>query len=244
MKIAGIEKCSLVDWPGKISVALFTPGCNLNCFFCHNRALLTSDADRDSHQPGAVLQWICDRRDFVDGIVITGGEPTIQPGLPDFIADIRLLGFGVKLDTNGTRPEVLSELLRAGLVDYVAMDVKAPRDKYNDVCDAEVDQAALDASIRLLTTSPVEHEFRTTVLPQFTEDDIVAIARRITGARNYVLQRLRPPIFADGHRDVRLEAKYQAPQWFERAMDRAVGFVRSCETRGIDELAFVTRRCA
>jgi len=195
-------------------------------------------------EPGEVLQWICDRRDFVDGVVVTGGEPTIQPGLAEFIADVRLLGFGVKLDTNGTHPEVLAELLQAGLLDYVAMDVKAPRDKYDEVCGTEVDQKAIDTSIRLLTTSRVTHEFRTTVLSQLNEDDIVAIARRITGAQNYVLQRLRPPTFEDGHRDVRLEAKYHPPEWFERVMDRAIGFVRSCETRGIDELAFVTRRCA
>lgn len=192
MRIGGITKSSFVDWPGRIAAVLFTPGCNLDCGYCHNRALLCRADAGTGHDPGLVLQWLATRQGRLDGVVISGGEPTIQPGLEDFIRAVRALGFAVKLDTNGTRPEVVRRLIDAQLLDYIAMDLKAPIAKYDAVCGVSVDQRALNETIDLLLHAGVAHEFRTTVLPGLTGDDLLAVARRVRGAHRFVLQQYRP----------------------------------------------------
>ncbi|MBX7259428.1 MAG: anaerobic ribonucleoside-triphosphate reductase activating protein, partial [Candidatus Hydrogenedentes bacterium] len=189
MNVAGVEKCSLVDWPGKMAAVVFAPGCNLRCHYCHNRATLCESPvllDRD-----AVLALLYERRGFLDGVVISGGEPTLQLGLTTFIDSVRAMGYPVKLDTNGTRPRVLQSLLETERLDFVAMDVKAPRHRYDEVCGVSVDQDAIDESIDLILRSGVAHEFRTTVLPDFTEEDILDIVERVSGAERYVLQPYR-----------------------------------------------------
>ncbi|HPS00447.1 MAG TPA: anaerobic ribonucleoside-triphosphate reductase activating protein [Candidatus Sumerlaeota bacterium] len=192
MKIAGLRKCSMVDYPGKMAAVIFTPGCNLDCYYCHNRFLLEENALQDEQDPQAVLAVLARRRGFLDGVVISGGEPTLQPDLERFILDVRELGFPVKLDTNGLRPDVLQELLQSRLLDYVAMDLKASRAKYRQLCGRNADVDLIDRSIRLLLESDVRYEFRTTVAPELDGDDLREMSEWIAGARHYVLQQYRP----------------------------------------------------
>jgi len=189
--IAAIVKCSLVDYPGKIAAVVFTPGCNLKCSYCHNRELITKDNKHRNTPASEILSWLKTRRGLLDAVVISGGEPTLQPDVSEFINDVKQLGFLVKLDTNGTQPDVLASLITQGVLDCVAMDIKAPKEKYDEVCCASVVQSAIEKSIRLLINGTLDYEFRTTIIPQLTLDDILAIGNRIRGAKAYVLQRCR-----------------------------------------------------
>lgn len=185
MKICGIQKNSFVDYPGKIAYVVFTGGCNFNCAYCHNRSLLGSPAVQ--YHPGTVLQEIERRADFLNGVVISGGEPTLQPDLLDFI---RAIPLPVKLDTNGSHPDVLETLLP--YLEAVAMDIKAPLDRYETVTQVAVDASAISKSIRLLMDSSLEYEFRTTMVPDLSASDIETIVRSIAGARQYTIQQYRP----------------------------------------------------
>jgi len=150
MKIAGIVRQSLVDYPGKLAATVFTQGCNMNCVFCHNRCLVGQRGHDPYQKEDEVFAFLQRRRKFLDGVVVTGGEPTLQPDLEGFIEKVKDMGFLVKLDTNGTRPEVLKKLFDKNLVDYVAMDVKAPMKKYHEICRSEVNEQALLESMKLL----------------------------------------------------------------------------------------------
>lgn len=192
MRVGGIVRTSCVDYPGVIAAVVFTQGCNLHCSYCHNRALMDVGKVTGDTTDTDVLAWLGTRQGLLDAVVVSGGEPTLQPDLADFIAEVRALGYLVKLDTNGTQPDVLASLLDKGLLDYVAMDVKAPVEEYELVCGGAIDQGAIDASIGLLLHARMSYEFRTTVLPSFTRGDLLAIGRRIAGAGRYVLQRSHP----------------------------------------------------
>lgn len=239
MQIGGVQKVSLVDWPGRIAVALFAPGCNLDCFYCHNRHLLEQDGPR-LLDADAFLDWLEGRQGLADGVVVSGGEPTLQAGLIDFIRTVKSMGFPVKLDTNGTRPEVLAHLIECELVDYVAMDVKASRATYDDICGAAVEETAIDASICLLRGGFVDYEFRTTCVPQLTEADMTDIARRIAGARLYALQQFRAHPCTECSSDPRLHDLPHDAAWFERVIEQIHGLVNLCITRGVEELAFAS----
>ncbi|MFO7974357.1 MAG: anaerobic ribonucleoside-triphosphate reductase activating protein [Candidatus Hydrogenedentota bacterium] len=232
MNIAGFDKLSTVDWPGCVSAVVFTPGCTMNCAFCHNRILLGNPTNA-GFAVEEVLATLKRRQGFLDGLVITGGEPTIQRGLEDFIRAVRELGFGVKLDTNGTRPEVVKHLIAEGLLDYVAMDVKAPWNRYEDVCGAPVNLDAVRATIRCLIEGTIPYEFRTTVLPYFQPEDIAGIAEIIHGAERYVLQQFRQ----DKEivlRDSRLAEPPHSAQWFaDRLAELRLRFP-DVSTRGVD----------
>lgn len=232
MKIAGLEKCSFVDYPGRLAAVVFTAGCNWDCFYCHNRSILGGDAVQAGIGPEIVLDTIETRRALVDAVVITGGEPTIQRGLPQFIRDLRARGFAVKLDTNGSHPTILRALLDEGLLDYVAMDIKAPLAKYPMFCGVEINQAALNESIDLLLLGGIPHEFRTTVAPQLTAEDIIAIAQSIQGADRYVLQQFRVPTGVA--EDARLRVAPHWHEWLNDVLQRLQGIVRQVETRGFD----------
>lgn len=228
MNVAGLQKCSFVDFPGKLSAVVFTSGCNLNCFYCHNRQLVREDATDTGHR--AALAWLADRRGLLDGVVVSGGEPTLQRGLDDFLQGARVLGFATKLDTNGTRPNVLRGLIEAGLVDYVAMDVKAPLQDYELMTGRGDLMEAVAESIDLLLEGRVDYEFRTTLAPPLETSDVVAIAQRIKGARRYVLQQYRRPVDA---------APFTQPQphadaYVFAAHNAVRGIVDQCEIRGLN----------
>jgi len=191
--IAGYHPTTLIDWPGRLAAIVFLPRCNLRCRFCHAGPLLGDPAEVVPLD--RILAHMADRKGWLDGVVVCGGEPTLWPALPDLCRRFRDAGLAVKLDTNGTRPEVLEGLLAAGLVDAVAMDLKAPLDaRYAEVSGVEeVDLDALGRSIALLMAGRVEHEFRTTVVPTLHgEEEIRAMGPEIAGARVWTLQPLEP----------------------------------------------------
>jgi len=246
MRIAGLEKCSFVDYPDCLSAVVFTPGCNMNCFYCHNRQLIagpqpaSTNCPAEPHSIASVLDFLARRRGMLDALVVTGGEPTLQPGLDAFLDSVRAMGFKLKLDTNGTKPDVLKNLLDMRLVDFVAMDVKAPTDLYERICEMPVDQAAISRSVALLLAGRVRYEFRTTFAPPLTREDILRIALRIRGAANYVLQQYRPTAWAGEETfDLRSAA---APPTHADAYIRATAealrpFVKHCSVRGLNTAA-------
>ena len=191
MKICGLQKLAMVDYPGKLAATVFTGGCNLRCPFCHN-ALLVTELDRctESHTVEEILSFLKGRRGLLDGVVLTGGEPLLQAGAEDFLRAVKELGFDVKLDTNGTFPERLAAILEAGIVDYVAMDIKNCLPKYPMTVGLDTfDTRPVQESVQLLMTSGVDYEFRTTVMrPCHTAADIEAIGHWLEGAKRYFLQ--------------------------------------------------------
>lgn len=191
MNITGFVKQSLVDYPGKIAAAVFTQGCNMNCVFCHNRCLVGENTETPYVGQEEVFSFLQNRKRFLDGVVVSGGEPTLQHDLEDFIGNVKDMGYLVKLDTNGTRPEVIKKLCDKNLLDYIAMDVKAPMKKYSEICRTSIDEKALLESIHVIRNSDVDYEFRTTYCPQLNEDDIRDIGELISGAKKYVLQQYR-----------------------------------------------------
>ena len=191
MRICGLQKLAMVDYPGKLAATVFTGGCNLRCPFCHNALLVTQlDSNPESYSEEEVLNFLASRRKLLDGVVLTGGEPLLQAGVEDFLRAVKALGFDVKLDTNGTFPERLAAILDAGIVDYVAMDIKNCLPKYPmTVGLREFDTTPIQESVQLLKNSGVDHEFRTTVMqPYHTAADIQAIARWLEGSPRYYLQ--------------------------------------------------------
>ena len=162
MKIGGFQPFTLTDYPGRVAAIVFTQGCNFRCPYCHNARLLPTDRPkRDLIPETYVFDHLSRRRRQLDGLVITGGEPTIQEDLPRFIRRVRRLGLKIKLDTNGSRPGVIRQLLEENLLDYIAMDIKAPPEQYESVIRRPVDADALQASMELIKNSSVPHEFRT-----------------------------------------------------------------------------------
>lgn len=189
MKIEALQKLTLLDYPGKMAATVFTYGCNLRCPFCHN-ALLVTEESYGGIEADEVLSFLSKRKGMLEGVCVTGGEPLLQPDIEDFLKAIKDMGFSVKLDTNGTFPKKLKDVIRKGLVDYVAMDIKNCQDKYaltsGKTC---MDLSAIDESISFLLSGEVEAEFRTTVVKNFhTEEDLLKITDWISGADRYFLQ--------------------------------------------------------
>ncbi len=189
MKIFGLQKLTLLDFPGHTACTVFTGGCNFRCPFCHNALLVTELDPPVTIGEEEFFAFLAKRQGFPDGVCITGGEPLLQPDLAPFIRRIREMGFLVKLDTNGSFPDRLQSLMEEGLLDFVAMDIKNSLEKYSLTAGAEVDTAAIEKSIDLLLSGKVDYEFRTTVTNELhTEADIEKIAARIRGAKAYFLQ--------------------------------------------------------
>ena len=192
MKIGTIQKFSLIDYPGKMSAVIGTQGCNMRCFWCHNGYLMPHDCS-PSFQPieeENLFQFLNERVNFLDAVVISGGEPTLQTDLLEFCERIKVLGFHVKLDTNGTSPAMLQEIIDAGLLDYVAMDIKTDAEQYDQLCGEKIEMDAILASIDIIVSANMPYEFRTTcVTPFVCRDNIEDLAKMISGARLYYLQK-------------------------------------------------------
>lgn len=191
MKIAGYVPCSLSDFPGRLAAVIFTQGCNWRCPWCHNKGLIPLESQSMRLTAKEVLERLEKRQGRLDGIVISGGEPTLQGSLPSFLKALRSLPFAVKLDTNGSRPAVLAELIQSKLIDFIAMDLKAAPDDYAKAIGVEPDPAGLLRSVRLIQESGLPHHFRTTQWPGLTPRDLEAI-RRLCGASELKLQEHRP----------------------------------------------------
>ncbi len=177
MIIGGYEPCSLSDYPGRVACVLFTQGCNWNCPFCHNRALLPVAPPGATGDTDLILERVAGQRDRLGGIVVSGGEPTIHRDLPEFLARLRTIGLPLKLDTNGSRPNMLAQILGDRLVDYIAMDVKAPLHKYRELAGKNVAAARIERSVALIAGSGIAHQFRTTVVPGLLDEDDLAELR-------------------------------------------------------------------
>lgn len=233
MRIAGVQKNSFVDYPGRISAVVFTPGCNMNCFYCHNRSILSNNAERQLYTTDTVLKMLTERKRFLDGVVVSGGEPTLQEGLQDFLMKVKELGYSVKLDTNGSNPEILRRFIDMHILDYVAMDLKAPMHRYEEICGVPIIIEDIEKSIDLLMEGKVDYEFRTTVVPQLQESDILCIANRIKGARLYILQQYRQPQITDDIIDYRLFKTPHNPSFIVHMAERVKGMVVEYQTRGV-----------
>ncbi len=230
MKIAGLVRLSTVDFPGRLAAVVFTAGCDLDCFYCHNRPLI--GAESPDLALADVVAFLDKRRGVLDGVVVSGGEPTVQPDLPSFLRLLRDMGYAVKLDTNGGRPAVLEQLLQAKpfpLSDYIAMDIKAPWSRYPDVCGcgpevAENVQESVSILSRLAAGAGVEWELRTTVVPQLSEDDLVEMASSLPPVPLYALQQYRrPEVFRPEDR-FRVAAAAMTTEGLERAAVRVRAF--------------------
>lgn len=165
MKISGLQKMTLLDYPGKIACTVFLGGCNFRCPYCHNSELLDSSAEAIMSQQ-ELLTFLSGRKGLLDAVCVSGGEPTLQPDLAELLAQIKAMGFLVKLDTNGSRPEVLKDLVSKNLLDYVAMDIKNSPSRYSETIGTPWKQEAIEESIRFLTQNHVDYELRTTVVEQ------------------------------------------------------------------------------
>lgn len=190
MLLGGLQKLTLIDYPGKIAATVFTAGCNFLCPFCHNPELV--DPKLIKNQPliseEEFFAFLKSRRGELDGVCITGGEPTLHRDLADFLSKIKKSGFAVKLDTNGSHPEMLERLIAEKLVDYIAMDIKAPLEKYKEITGI-VNLEKIKQSVDLIKNSGIDYEFRTTVVPKFhKKKDIIKIAEWLKGSKKYFLQ--------------------------------------------------------
>ena len=189
MNVQGYQKLTLLDFPGRTACTVFTGGCNLRCPFCHNAGLVRTPL-AEKNRTDEVLEYLHKRRGILDGVCVTGGEPLLQPDLADFLRKIKEMGYAVKLDTNGSLPDRLEDLLAQGLIDYVAMDVKSSPAGYTAATGTEVDVAVYDRSVQILRNSGVPHEFRTTAVGGIhTPEDFAAIGRWLGDVPRYFIQR-------------------------------------------------------
>jgi pyruvate formate lyase activating enzyme len=230
--IKGVFKTSLLDYPGKISTVIFLGNCNFRCPFCHNPELVLKPESLPSIPPEEILDYLKEKRKWLDGLVVGGGEPTLHAGLPDFLAQVKAAGFLVKLDTNGTNPEMIKELLDRKIVDYVAMDIKAPLEKYGLLTGVKVDLEKIKQSVELLKNSNIDYEFRTTVVPGLhEEDDFPKIGQWLKGSKKYFLQQ-----FANDHAlvdDQLQKVQPFRPSKLEKIAENLKEFFEIVEIRGI-----------
>lgn len=194
MIFGGIQRLTLIDYPGTVAATVFAVGCNFSCPFCHNPELV--DGKLASLQPKIdqteILRFFKIREGILEGVCITGGEPTLHPDLPDFIRELKKMNYKVKLDTNGTNPRVVKKMLDENLLDYIAMDIKAPLEKYKEIVGPKISLENIQQSVELTRRAP-NYEFRTTVLPALhSKRDILSIGRWLDGSRAYYLQQFRP----------------------------------------------------
>lgn len=193
MVIGGFQKFSLADFPGKISAIVFTRGCNFRCPYCHNPELVDPARYTPDIPQEEVLRFLGSRKGQLQGVVLTGGEPTLHGDLPSFLTEIRALGFAAKLDTNGSNPDMLQGLIRDSLVDYIAMDIKAPLTAYPRIAGVPVKVKDIEQSVRLVIQSGLPHEFRTTYEGSLLSTrDMEAIAELVRGCAHFVVQSFRP----------------------------------------------------
>lgn len=230
MKIYGLQKMTLLDFPGKVACTLFTGGCNFRCPFCHNARLVT-ELDKDEvYSEEEIFEYLRKRVGILDGVCITGGEPLMNADIADFIAKVRELGYAVKLDTNGSYPETLKDIIDRGLVDYIAMDIKNTPEKYAQTIGVKkFDFTPIKKSIEIIMHSGVPYEFRTTVVKEFhSVSDIEEIAKMIEGAQGYYLQN-----FVDSGNLIGSELSSVSKTELEKMHEKVTQYVVSSQLRGV-----------
>lgn len=233
MRIKGIQKTTLIDFPDLVACTVFTPGCNFHCGFCYNESIVNDDKSIPDVPEEEFFKFLEKRKKVLDGVVVSGGEPTLQKDLPEFLEKIKKMKFKTKLDTNGSNPEMIKELVKKGLVDYFAMDIKAPLEDYEKVCNAKVDVKKIQESIELIKNSGIDYEFRSTVLPALHSiQDFEKIGELLKGSKKFVMQQ-----FASV--ESVLDKKFQkaerfSKQDFEKFKKILEKYVQSVEVRNLD----------
>ena len=230
MQIAGLQKTSFVDYPGKPCAVVFTPRCNMNCYYCHNAHILFGAPQLIPESE--VMAFLEKRWGVLSAVTVSGGEPTLQGDLADFIRRVKAIGYLVKLDTNGLKPSVLAQLMQAGLLDYAAMDIKASPEKYNEITRTKNDLPAIKKSIAILRSGNVPHEFRTTFAPTLTIEDVVKAAEMVKGTSRYYLQQYRQRDESD--------PKPHPPSYVDQAAERIREAIGVCTVRGLGERGSIT----
>lgn len=221
--IAGFQKNSFVDYPGEIAAVVFTPYCNFNCTYCHNEHILRADTPLLDEE--AVFAFLEKRAGLLHALVVSGGEPTLQQNLEAFLLRAHNLGYHIKLDTNGSKPQVLQTLLNKGMLNYIAMDIKAPLEKYDRITRSPADADAILRSIMILRNGGVPHEFRLTFAPQLTREDALEAARLVKGCERFYLQQYRPRYDGD--------SAAHSPEEVREAAEAIRGEIGVCVARGI-----------
>jgi pyruvate formate lyase activating enzyme len=231
MKLGGLQKLTLLDFPGKTACTVFTVGCNFRCPFCHNASLVVRPEEQRMYGNDEIMSFLKKRVGVLDGVAITGGEPTLMNGLYDFMKEIKALGYAVKLDTNGTRPEMLKRIVNDGLVDYVAMDIKNSREKYAYTCGLpdSYDISKIEESKNFLMEGKVDFEFRTTVAKPFHEEaDFIKMAEWLKGSEKYFLQQ-----FKDSGDIIGDSVSAYSDAEMKRFLDILLPFVPNAQLRGV-----------
>ena len=228
MRIAGLQKVTLLDYPGKIACTVFLDGCNMRCPFCHNPDLVLG-ASSWNLSVSSLLEFLETRKGKLEGVCITGGEPTIHPELPNLLREIQKAGFCVKLDTNGTNPKMLREFLEHGLVDYVAMDIKNAPERYADSCGGMDFVKEIRESAALLMNGTTEYEFRTTVCsPLHGPEEMKKIGQWLAGAKRYYLQQ-----FVNSGAILGEEITAVSPAVLEEMRQYLLPYIPSVKLRGV-----------
>lgn len=231
MNLQGLQKLTLLDYPGRVACTVFTGGCNFCCPFCQNKSLVLPPLPPPAWEPEALLAFLKKRAGILDGVCLTGGEPLLQPELLDLLRDIRRLGFSVKLDTNGSFPGRLRRLVEEGLIDYVAMDIKNSPERYRETAGlpGDYDLAPIFETVDWLLQDIVPYEFRTTVVREYHQpQDVVSAARRIAGARHWFLQG-----FVSSQHVIKSGLHGYGAAEMETLAQHARSFVPSVQLRGV-----------
>ena len=227
--ISGLQKLTLLDFPGRVACTVFLGGCNLRCPFCHNASLVVPHGAAPHMDEEAFFAFLKKRQGILDGVCVTGGEPLLQPAVGEFLARIRDLGFLCKLDTNGTLPDRLAPILASRSVDYVAMDLKNAFDGYQKAVGVEIDPQRVRESMEMIRTCGIEHEFRTTVVKGIhTEDDIVEMAKAVGDSPYFLQGFIDSGDLIDGANLSAFSAEEMAA-----LRDRALPFAPLCRIRGV-----------
>jgi pyruvate formate lyase activating enzyme len=230
MKIGGLQKTSLLDYPDTLSAIIWTAGCNFHCPFCYNKQLVLGKTEIISEE--TILSFLEKRKDVLEGLSISGGEPLLQEDIVDFTEKVKKLNYLIKIDTNGSFPEKLKELIDKKLVDYVSMDVKAPKEKYDQLVGVKTDISKIEQSIDLIKNEAPDYEFKTTVIPgMLNKKDIVEIAKWLEGSKQFYLQQFKSdsPLVSSKLNDVAPYSKEKLSEMLHEIKP----FFENCSLRGV-----------
>lgn len=229
MKIGGLQKTSLLDYPEEVSAIIWTVGCNFNCPFCYNKDLVNGSVAEISEDE--VISFLDKRKKMLDGLVISGGEPFLQKDLKSFCKKVKKLGYLIKIDTNGTYPDKLKELIDEKLVDYIAMDIKAPAKKYEKLAGKKTDMKKIAKSIKIIQDSGIDYEFKTTFVPGLLKkEDIIEIAKELKGSKKYYLQQFKNDVELIS--DTIMDKNPYSSEFLEETLNEIKPYFSYCKVRG------------
>ncbi|PIV64868.1 MAG: anaerobic ribonucleoside-triphosphate reductase activating protein [Candidatus Nealsonbacteria bacterium CG_4_8_14_3_um_filter_37_36] len=231
IQIGGLQKVTLIDFPGRLACTVFLTGCNFRCPFCYASELVLPEKIKNQPKISEkeLFKFLKERKKLIDGVVLCGGEPTMSRELIPLIKKIKKMGFFVKLDTNGSDPKILKKLIDEKLIDYVALDIKGPKERYNEFVGKKVDVKKIQESIDILKEGRVDYEFRSTIVPTLhTKEDVIEMAKWIRGTKRYYLQNFRP----EKTIDPKFEKIKPYPQEYLLKIQKAIApFFEICQVR-------------